>query len=162
MRPSATATTQATACASNRSTAGISKFNFNIAGQKYPMRDVEYNGTGSQVYSEIEIANKSLIIFSDENSINESNATSGNFVINNANGQSDANLGKFFLAVDLESQMSKLDDDGIYSGISTTGVLTQFEATFGDANAHIVDFYANYTMLLQLDTNTTNSWVVSV
>lgn len=156
-RPTASANAITTVSNGNRARRGLERINLNIGGQKYPQREITESGNGAVVLAELEVSNKSLGHFSHDSSIE----LGAGFVANNPTGADNANTGHYMVGIDLESQ--RTNEGGIYSGLSTVGVVSQIEATYSAVNsACLVDAYAEYSLMLELDMNGSQVFTASV
>jgi hypothetical protein len=74
-----------------------------------------------------------------------------------------SNVGTFIAATEFESGLSDGKSSTIYSGISTIASVVQFLGKYNVvASAFTLDFYAQYTVLLSLDTRGSGVWSISV
>ena len=75
----------------------------------------------------------------------------------------DSNIGTFLVATEFESGLSDGKSSTIYSGISTIASVVQFLGKYaGQVHPYTLDFYAQYTVLLSLDTRGSGVWSISV
>jgi hypothetical protein len=77
-----------------------------------------------------------------------------------------SNIGSFVTAVELETGLSQGKSQLIYSGVSTISSPVNYRAVYtGVAGTTVeaqIDFFAQFTVLLSLNTRGTNVWAVSV
>jgi hypothetical protein len=74
-----------------------------------------------------------------------------------------SNVGTFLAATEFESGLSDGKSSTIYSGISTIASVVQFLGKYSVvASAFTLDFFAQYTVLLSLDTRGSGVWSISV
>lgn len=74
-----------------------------------------------------------------------------------------SNVGTFLVATEFESGLSDGKSSTIYSGISTIASVVQFLGKYaGQAHPYTLDFFAQYTVLLSLDTRGSGVWSISV
>jgi hypothetical protein len=74
-----------------------------------------------------------------------------------------SNIGTFLVATEFESGLSDGKSSTIYSGISTIASVVQFLGQYaGQVHPYTLDFYAQYTVLLSLDTRGSGVWSISV
>ena len=75
-----------------------------------------------------------------------------------------SNIGTFLGACEFETGLSDGKSQNIYSGISTIASTVQYKGTYGAATslACNLDFFAEYSVMLSLDTRGTGVWNVSV
>ena len=76
-RPSATATAAAAFSLGNRTTSGLSEFQFLINSENYPQRPILVDGKGAESYAELLIADHALVDFRKGNCLLNSFAASG-------------------------------------------------------------------------------------
>ena len=79
---------------------------------------------------------------------------------------SPSNIGTFVTAVELETGLSQGKSQLIYSGVSTVASTVSYRGVYtGVAGTTVeaqIDFFAQFTVLLSLNTRGTNVWAVSV
>lgn len=76
-----------------------------------------------------------------------------------------SDVGTFQCALELESGLSDGKSSHIYSGISTIASVVQYKGEYnsdGAVRAQTVDFWAQHTIMLSLDTRASGVWSVSV
>ena len=76
-----------------------------------------------------------------------------------------SDVGTFQCALELESGLSDGKSSHIYSGISTIASVVQYKGEYtaaGAVRAQTVDFWAQHTIMLSLDTRGSGVWSVSV
>jgi len=107
----------------------------------------------------LEISNKAMGAYSHDSSIERG----AGFLSEFPSGADQANSGTFLIAMDLESQRTN-ETPGIYSGLSTIGQVVQFNGQFsaGATASTVVDYFAEYSLMLQLDMSSTQTWTASV
>ena len=75
----------------------------------------------------------------------------------------DSNVGTFLVATEFESGLSDGKSSTIYSGISTIASVVQFLGKYSVvAHPYTLDFFAQYTVLLSLDTRGSGVWSISI
>lgn len=79
-------------------------------------------------------------------------------------GATASDIGTFLVATEFESGLSDGKSSTIYSGISTIASVVQWVGKYANATAEsfTLDFYAQYTVLLSLDTRGSGVWSISV
>jgi hypothetical protein len=78
-------------------------------------------------------------------------------------GATASNVGTFLVATEFESGLSDGKSSTIYSGISTIASVVQFLGKYSAvAHPYTLDFFAQYTVLLSLDTRGSGVWSISV
>ena len=81
------------------------------------------------------------------------------------NAATDSDVGTYFAATEFENGLSDGKSSHIYSGISTIASTVQWRGVYargGGALAVNIDFFANFTVLLSLNTRGSGVWSVSV
>ena len=77
-----------------------------------------------------------------------------------------SNIGSFITAVELETGLSDGRSQRLYSGVSTISSTVNYRGVYtGVAGTTVeaqIDFFAQFTVLLSLNTRGTNTWAVSV
>ena len=75
-----------------------------------------------------------------------------------------SNIGTFLVATEFESGLSDGKSSTIYSGISTIASVVQWVGKYAGATADVfqIDFFAQFTVLLSLDTRGSGVWSISV
>lgn len=75
-----------------------------------------------------------------------------------------SDVGTFVVATEFESGLSDGKSSTIYSGISTIASVVQWVGKYAvpTASAFTIDFFAQYTVLLSLDTRGSGVWSISV
>jgi hypothetical protein len=71
-------------------------------------------------------------------------------------------VGSFVLAIELETGCSAGRSDRLYSGISTISSVVQFKGTYNAAINSVVDFFAQFTVLLTLNMRQTGVWSLTI
>jgi len=95
------------------------------------------------------------------NSAWNNNGTGGiNFIRALNVGQTD--IGSFVLAIELETGCSAGRSDRLYSGISTISSVVQYKGTYSGAQDALVDFFAQFTVLLTLNMRQTGVWSITI
>ena len=89
--------------------------------------------------------------------------SAGTIVTGAAAGASD--VGTFQCAIELESGLSDGKSSHIYSGISTISSVVQYKGDYSavaNVRAQTIDFFAQHTIMMSLDTRGSGVWSVSV
>jgi hypothetical protein len=73
-----------------------------------------------------------------------------------------SNIGSFITAVEMETGLSDGRSQRLYSGISTISSTLNYRGVYSGAAAAQIDFFAQFTILLSLNSRGTNVWSVSV
>lgn len=144
----------------NRSNLNLQDYALSVNGLEVPRRRIESSATNfAEPVAEIAVAStNSLGDFHHQSQLNPTQ-----FVRNNTDGKTDANLGKALFMIDLESlKPHGGDGDAIYSGISTIGATTQLVGSFsaGTNAQHSILVFGQYTMSLILDMQGSQTFMV--
>jgi hypothetical protein len=161
----------------------LTEYTFQINGENYPARSVIVENQCAEALAEFLLSDHSLVNFDKQSSFNiavsgttagvKSNSLDGNSILVGAllnpykadtgNGTeanattAQSSIGSFFTAVELES-LSEGKSQKIYSGISTISSTVSYRGVYGaNAVAAQIDFFAQFTVLLSLNTRGTNA-----
>ena len=172
----------------NRCKNNLSQYQIFINGEAYPARPVIVENKGAEALAEYLLSDHSLVNFDKQSSFNiaivgttaatKSNGLDGQsvngiaqpFISDTPTGTDSgataanvATIGSFLTAVELETGLSDGRSQRLYSGVSTISSTVNYRGTYagGGVDAQI-DFYAQFTILLSLNTRGTNVWAVSV
>ena len=189
-RPSAGLSSQANFSLGNRSKNNLEQYSIFINGEQYPARPVIVADKGAEALAEYLLSDHSLVNFDKQSSFNI--AVSGgaaNLKSNGLDGQSvngvlepyieevpagdeagttataASNIGSFITAVELETGLSDGRSQRLYSGVSTISSTVNYRGVYAANAAAVafqVDFFAQFTILLSLNSRGTNVWSVSV
>ena len=170
----------------NRAKNGLQQYSIFINGEQYPARPVVVENKGAEALAEYLLSDHSLVNFDKQSSFNvavKSNASySGNgtdaggaiagvaqpFILDEPTGTlvggvaASSNIGSFITAVELETGLSDGRSQRLYSGVSTISSTVNYRGVYSGAAAAQIDFFAQFTILLSLNTRGTNVWSVSV
>ena len=170
----------------NRAKNGLQQYSIFINGEQYPARPVIVENKGAEALAEYLLSDHSLVNFDKQSSFNvavKSNASySGNgtdgasviagvaqpYIIDAPAGANiggigaSSDIGSFITAVELETGLSDGRSQRLYSGVSTISSTVNYRGTYSGAAACQIDFFAQFTVLLSLNTRGTNVWSVSV
>jgi len=92
------------------------------------------------------------------------------YQLNTADGTEDgstaasaSNIGSFITAIEMETGLSDGRSQRLYSGISTISSTVNYRGVYANTSvASQLDFYAQFTVLLSLNSRGTNVWAISV
>ena len=171
----------------NRAKNGLQQYSIFINGEQYPARPVIVEDKAAEALAEYLLSDHSLVNFDKQSSFNiavsgaaadlKSNGLDGQsvngvaqpFIIDapagthaGATAATAANIGSFITAVELETGLSDGRSQRLYSGVSTISSTVNYRGTYSGAAACQIDFFAQFTVLLSLNTRGTNVWAVSV
>jgi hypothetical protein len=172
----------------NRAKNGLQQYSIFINGEQYPARPVIVENNCAEALAEYLLSDHSLVNFDKQSSFNvavKSNASySGNgtdaggaiagvaqpYTIDEPTGTLvggvavSSNIGSFITAVELETGLSDGRSQRLYSGVSTISSTVNYRGVYDTANSGSaqIDFFAQFTVLLSLNTRGTNVWSVSV
>jgi len=188
-RPTATVNVQAGFSLGNRAKNGLTQYSIFINGEQYPARPVIVENNCAEALAEYLLSDHSLVNFDKQSSFNiavtggaanlKSNGLDGQsvngvaepFIIDEPTGTeagttatAASNIGSFITAVELETGLSDGRSQRLYSGVSTISSTVNYRGVYdstasGEAQ---IDFFAQFTILLSLNTRGTNVWSVSV
>ena len=153
----------------NRSQCDLDRFSVSVGGVKYPQIDLKDDGKGAEMLAEALISQNSLTSWGHQSSINLGAGTTrvGGFDGNEPTGAlgADAATGHYLIDLNLESQRVAGGEAGmgLVSGLNTVGqtVQAQFNYSGGLTAAHVVNIYAEHTVLCMLDLNSL-TWSIAV
>ncbi len=174
----------------NRAKNGLQQYSIFINGEQYPARPVIVADKGAEALAEYLLSDHSLVNFDKQSSFNIAvTGATADLKSNGLDGQSvngvaepyiedvpagdeagttagDAsNIGSFITAVELETGLSDGRSQRLYSGVSTISSTVNYRGVYAanaNAVAFQVDFFAQFTILLSLNSRGTNVWSVSV
>ena len=187
-RPSATVNAQGAYSLGNRIKNSLSEYSIFVNGEQYPARPVKVEGKCAEALAEFLLSDHSLVNFDKQSSFNiavtgattslKSNGLDGQsangilqpYQFDTADGTEDgstadavSNIGSFITAIEMETGLSDGRSQRLYSGISTISSTVNYRGVYTNASvAAQVDFYAQFTVLLSLNSRGTNVWSVSV
>ena len=173
----------------NRAKNGLTQYQIFINGESYPARPVLVENKGAEALSEFLLSDHSLVNFDKQSSFNVAVKTNATYAGNGTDGASaivgvlepyvmdvpagtgfgavdtDSTIGSFITAVELETGLSDGRSQRLYSGISTISSTVNYRGAYSGGavtEAAQIDFFAQFTVLLSLNTRGTNTWSVSV
>jgi hypothetical protein len=172
----------------NRCKNYLQQYQIFINGEAYPARPVVVEDKSAEALAEYLLSDHSLVNFDKQSSFNiaivgttaatKSNGLDGHSVAGVAQpfildapagdhaGQTEgtaADIGSFLTAVELETGLSDGRSQRLYSGVSTISSTVNYRGTYTNISVSAqIDFYAQFTVLLSLNTRGTNVWAVSV
>jgi hypothetical protein len=188
-RPTGSVNVQAGFSLGNRAKNGLQQYSIFINGEQYPARPVLVADKGAEALAEYLLSDHSLVNFDKQSSFNiaivgttaptKSNGLDGQsvngvaepFVLDEPTGTESgstagaaSNIGSFITAVELETGLSDGRSQRLYSGVSTISSTVNYRGVYdstasGEAQ---IDFFAQFTILLSLNSRGTNVWSVSV
>ena len=187
-RPTATLNTATAYGVSNRIKNHLQEYQIMINGESYPARPVRVENKCAEALAEFLLSDHSLVNFDKQSSFNiavggntsliKSNGLDGNSIITaslepyradtgtglEANGTNlVSTIGSFITAVELETGLSDGRSQRLYSGVSTISSTVNYRGVYGDGTvAAQIDFFAQFTVLLSLNSRGTNVWSISI
>ena len=155
-RPQASLTEDNAASQGNRSQNKLIDTKLVVNGISYPQRSLTDTATsagdtatGAEILAESLICDRSLGVFSHDNSLQSANST---FLLNNGDGKTDGACGRYYYQIDLEAVRG--DTEKMYSGLNSLGATVQIQNTYATtSSAHRLDVFAQYTQNMRLDMN---------
>lgn len=144
----------------NRCVRGLEQVNLLLNGASIPERPIKIGASCATALAETLVADRSLVAYDSISRLGDGAA----YNAQTPTGATDLTTGSFVLQIDTESMRSESDDPGIYAGVSTIGSVLQAQLEYGAANgvACKIDFFAQYTQLLTLDMNASQTFIASV
>ena len=196
-RPTASNTSTSCFSLGNRTTSGLTQFQYLINSESYPARPVLIDVQGAESTAEFLIADHSLVDWNKgsglSNGVSTVNVSTGLvvgalsgiapsavkslcFMLKDGAGTTAgaanasvilagtaSNIGTFVISTDFENGLSVGKSATIYSGISTIASNVQWLGTYdGTGAAAQVDFFAQYSVLISLDTRGSGVYSISV
>jgi hypothetical protein len=186
-RPSDTINATAAYALGNRSRNNLSEYSIFINGEQYPARPVKVEDKSAEALAEYLLSDHSLVNFDKQScfqvavggttAASKSNGLDGNSVITtpldpyNFNAPTGiesvalvaSTIGSFITAVELETGLSDGRSQRLYSGVSTISSTVNYRGVYTNASDDCqIDFFAQFTVLLSLNSKGTNVWAVSV
>jgi hypothetical protein len=172
----------------NRSKNHLTEYSIFINGEQYPARPVAIDSKGAEALAEFLLSDHSLVNFDKQSSFNiavagitgatKTNGLDGNIILgllaqpfaNDGPAGLEGNattlpstIGSFFTAVELETGLSDGRSQRLYSGVSTISSTVNYRGVYANTSDDCqIDFFAQFTVLLSLNTRGTNVWSVSV
>ena len=170
----------------NRCKNGLAQYSIFINGEQYPARPVVVENKAAEALAEYLLSDHSLVNFDKQSSFNiavtgttaptKSNGLDGQSVngiiepfttdglgtLSGSVAGSASNIGSFITAVELETGLSDGRSQRLYSGVSTISSTVNYRGVYSGALAAQIDFFAQFTVLISLNTRGTNVWAVSV
>lgn len=164
----------------------LQQYSIFVNGEQYPARPVLVEGKGAEALAEFLLSDHSLVNFDKQSSFNiavlggagaKSNGLDGGsadailepYKVDGGLGTQDgagatpSNIGSFITAVEMETGLSDGRSQRLYSGISTISSTVNYRGVYGaGALAAQIDFFAQFTVLLSLNSRGTNVWSISV
>jgi hypothetical protein len=172
----------------NRTKNGLASYSIFVNGEQYPARPVVVEDNCAEALAEFLLSDHSLVNFDKQSSFNiavtggavqlKSNGLDGQsingilvpYTLDDALGLEDgstaasaSNIGSFITAVEMETGLSDGRSQRLYSGISTISSTVNYRGVYSAAPAAAqIDFFAQFTILISLNSRGTNVFSVSV
>lgn len=165
----------------------LQSYSIFVNGEQYPARPVIVEGNGAEALAEYLLSDHSLVNFDKQSSFNIGVASNASvkstgldggsavgilqpYKVDNTLGTEDgstadtaSNIGSFITAVEMETGLSDGRSQRLYSGISTISSTVNYRGVYANTSiAAQIDFFAQFTVLLSLNSRGTNVWAVSV
>jgi hypothetical protein len=185
-RPSATLSTTTVYGLGHRIKNYLTEYSIFINGEQYPARPVKVEDKCAEALAEYLLSDHSLVNFDKQSSFqiavtgvaaSKTNGLDGMSVITapiepyiadtgggiESTGDASSTIGSFITAVELETGLSDGRSQRLYSGVSTISSTVNYRGVYDATSvAAQIDFYAQFTVLLSLNTRGTNVWAISV
>jgi hypothetical protein len=187
-RPSATLGTSTVFGIGHRIKNSLQEYSIFINGEQYPARPVKVEDKCAEALAEYLLSDHSLVNFDKQSSFqiavagvaaSKTNGLDGMSVITapiepyidnsgggiESTGDNPSTIGSFITAVELETGLSDGRSQRLYSGVSTISSTVNYRGVYATGNVTIaaqLDFFAQFTVLLSLNTRGTNVWAISV
>jgi hypothetical protein len=185
-RPSATLSDTTVYGLGHRIKNYLTEYSIFINGEQYPARPVKVEDKCAEALAEYLLSDHSLVNFDKQSSFqiavtgvaaSKTNGLDGMSVITapiepyiadtgggiESTGDASSTIGSFITAVELETGLSDGRSQRLYSGVSTISSTVNYRGVYAATSvAAQVDFYAQFTVLLSLNTRGTNVWAISV
>ena len=170
----------------NRTKNYLKQYQFFVNGESFPALPVVVENNSAEALAEYLLSDHSLVNFDKQSSFNiavrsNSSAVKANGLdgftdvlepyvfetpagtLSGAGENTTSNIGSFITAVEMETGLSDGRSQRIYSGISTISSTVNYRGVYGSSSgAAQIDFFAQFTVLLSLNSRGTNVWAVSV
>jgi len=144
-------------------TRSVDQYCFNVAGKNIPAQKLK--GGGAECLTENKASLRTLGDFQHDSSINKANFNIINYADTAASGGEDeAGIGTRHYEIDLETLKNYESENGLYSGISTTGKTTSLQVGYsavGSTQCEL-NIWAEHQIGLTLDMNGSRTWSVVV
>ena len=187
-RPTATVVAQGAYSLGNRIKNSLSEYSIFVNGEQYPARPVKVEGKCAEALAEFLLSDHSLVNFDKQSSFNLAvTGAAANLKSNGVDGQSangiihpyqadlaagtedgstpasGSNIGSFITAIEMETGLSDGRSQRLYSGISTISSTVNYRGVYYNTSvAAQVDYFAQFTVLMSLNSRGTNVWAISV
>jgi hypothetical protein len=185
-RPSATLSDTAVYGLGHRIKNYLTEYSIFINGEQYPARPVKVEDKGAEALAEYLLSDHSLVNFDKQSSFqiavagvaaSKTNGLDGMSVITapiepyiadtgtgiESTGDNPSTIGSFVTAIELETGLSDGRSQRLYSGVSTISSTVNYRGVYAATSvAAQIDFFAQFTVLLSLNSRGTNTWAVSV
>jgi len=187
-RPSSSLNSSLAFSLGNRAKNHLEQYQFFINSEAYPARPVIVEDSCAEALAEFLLSDHSLVNFDKASSFNIAIAGATGVKTNGLDGQSaqtalfepfkqdtpagtesgttaaeTSNIGSFLTGVELETGLSDGRSSRIYSGLSTISSVVSYRGVYGANTVSAqLDFFAQFTVLLSLNSRGTNVWAVSI
>ena len=174
----------------NRTKNGLASYSIFVNGEQYPARPVVVEDNCAEALAEFLLSDHSLVNFDKQSSFNiavtgaaldlKSNGLDGQSINgilvpytkegadalgleDGSTALSASNIGSFITGVEMETGLSDGRSQRLYSGISTISSTVNYRGVYSAAPAAAqIDFFAQFTILISLNSRGTNVFSVSV
>lgn len=150
----------------NKVTRNVDTYCFNVGGKNIPSLKLSGKGKGCETLTENKASLRILGDFQHRSSVNADNFNIANWAAaaGATDGKSFNGIGTRHYEVDLETLKNYSDENGIYSGISTTGKTTAIHANYTGGGVTVTEMnaWAEHQIGFTLDMNGSRTWKVVV
>lgn len=148
----------------NKVTRNVDTYCFNVGGKNIPA--LKLSGKDCETLTENKASLRILGDFQHRSSVNADNFNIANWASGSSatDGLSFTGIGTRHYEVDLETLKNYSDENGIYSGISTTGKTTAIHANYTGGGVTVTEMnaWAEHQIGFTLDMNGSRTWKVVV
>lgn len=146
-------------------TRSVNSYCFNVAGKNIPAQKLKAGVGGAECLTENKASLRTLGDFQHDSSIDSVNFNIDDYASGEAKGGEDeVGIGTRHYEIDLETLKNYESENGLYSGISTTGKTTSLQVDYSASGTTQceLNIWAEHQIGLTLDMNGTRTWSVVV
>ena len=145
-------------------TRSVNSYCFNVAGKNIPAQKLKAGTGGAECLTENKASLRTLGDFQHDSSISVANFNITDYADDNASGgEAFDGIGSRHYEIDLETLKNYESENGLYSGISTTGKTTSLQVDYSAGTTQCeLNIWAEHQIGLTLDMNGSRTWSVVV